>query len=114
MIHRDIRDSSSESGSTVILDTGRRPPMMGPGGLFDLDLPVAGRAQRSPLMDYMEVMMERGINRTPGSSDTDSNATHNIAAMEEKPKHYYKFFLIPLKYLKIRFDRLALLALLDR
>ena len=98
----------------MILDSVRRPPLTDPG-LLEIELPgsVAGR-QQSPLMNYMEAMLESGRNRTPGSSDTDSNATHNITSMEEKPKHYYKFFVIPLKYLKIRFDRLALLALLDR
>uniref|UniRef100_T1IPX1 Pecanex-like protein n=1 Tax=Strigamia maritima TaxID=126957 RepID=T1IPX1_STRMM len=31
-----------------------------------------------------------------------------------KPKQYYKFWLIPCKFIKIHFDRLQLLALLDR
>lgn len=31
-----------------------------------------------------------------------------------KPKHYYRFWVLPMKYIKIRFDRLQLLALLDR
>ncbi|XP_054716073.1 pecanex-like protein 1 [Uloborus diversus] len=31
-----------------------------------------------------------------------------------KPKHYYRYWVLPFKYIKIRFDRLALLALLDR
>ena len=111
----DCRESSSESGSTVILDTPRHPPRQDPT-LLDLELPgsVAGRNQRSPLMTYMEAMLESGRNQTPGTSDSDSNASRNDTSMDEKPKHYYKFFLLPFKYLKIRFDRLALLALLDR
>ena len=33
----------------------------------------------------------------------------------EKPRpHYFKFQLLPGKFLKIKFDRLALLALMDR
>ncbi|KAF8770826.1 Pecanex-like protein 1 like protein [Argiope bruennichi] len=31
-----------------------------------------------------------------------------------KPKHYYRYWVLPCKFVKIRFDRLALLALLDR
>ncbi|GFS47731.1 pecanex-like protein 1 [Trichonephila clavipes] len=31
-----------------------------------------------------------------------------------KPKHYYRYWVLPFKFVKIRFDRLALLALLDR
>ncbi|KAE8738165.1 pecanex [Frankliniella occidentalis] len=31
-----------------------------------------------------------------------------------QPRHYYKFYLVPWTYIKIRFDRLSLLALLDR
>ncbi|KAG8189936.1 hypothetical protein JTE90_009077 [Oedothorax gibbosus] len=31
-----------------------------------------------------------------------------------KPKHYYRYWVLPFKFIKIRFDRLALLALLDR
>ncbi|XP_078283820.1 pecanex-like protein 3 [Rhinoraja longicauda] len=40
----------------------------------------------------------------------------NTLMIEEKSrnKHYYKFWLLPWKWTRIRYDRLALLALLDR
>lgn len=31
-----------------------------------------------------------------------------------KPKQYYRFWVLPRKWLRVRYDRLALLALLDR
>lgn len=31
-----------------------------------------------------------------------------------KPKQYYRFWVLPGKWLRVRYDRLALLALLDR
>lgn len=112
------RESSSESGSTVVLDTPRHPAARSSDPIM-LDLPgtVGGRSQRSPLQSYVEALLESGRHRPPrsDSSDTsDSNITHNITSADDKPKHYYKFFFMPFKYAKIRFDRLALLALLDR
>uniref|UniRef100_A0A8C1FBC4 Pecanex-like protein n=1 Tax=Cyprinus carpio carpio TaxID=630221 RepID=A0A8C1FBC4_CYPCA len=40
----------------------------------------------------------------------------NTLMIEEKakPKHYYRFWVLPGKWLRVRYDRLALLALLDR
>ncbi|XP_022257196.1 pecanex-like protein 3, partial [Limulus polyphemus] len=32
----------------------------------------------------------------------------------QKPRQFYKFWIVPCKYLRVRFDRLTLLALLDR
>jgi hypothetical protein len=77
------------------------------------------RPQRTSIQSYVEALLESGRNRAGASdtsSDTDTDNTHNIDHMEEKPKHYYKFFWFPCltKGMKIRFDRLALLALLDR
>ncbi|XP_055880236.1 pecanex-like protein 1 isoform X3 [Biomphalaria glabrata] len=52
------------------------------------------------------------------NSSTDSDTTHTKTRSSRsapKPKHYYKFWLWPTKqFLKIHFDRLALLAALDR
>lgn len=31
-----------------------------------------------------------------------------------KPKQYYRFWVLPGRWLRVRYDRLALLALLDR
>ena len=33
---------------------------------------------------------------------------------QHKPKQYYKLWILPFKHIKVRFDRLTLLALLDR
>ena len=40
----------------------------------------------------------------------------NTLMIEEKakPKQYYRFWVLPGKWLRVRYDRLALLALLDR
>ncbi len=67
------------------------------------------------LQTYVEALLESGRHRPPASdsSDSDTNTTHNVTSVDDKPKHYYKLKL-PFQFLKIRFDRLALLALLDR
>lgn len=46
---------------------------------------------------------------------SDSNTSQNMTT-DSKPKFYYKFHLLPKakQFLKVHFDRLALLALLDR
>ncbi|XP_045546064.1 pecanex-like protein 3 [Salmo salar] len=52
--------------------------------------------------------------------DLDHESLHesqeNTLMIEEKakPKHYYRFWVLPGKWLRVRYDRLALLALLDR
>ena len=40
----------------------------------------------------------------------------NTLMIEEKakPKQYYRFWVLPGRWLRVRYDRLALLALLDR
>ncbi|GFO35467.1 pecanex-like protein 1 [Plakobranchus ocellatus] len=69
------------------------------------------------LNSYVQTLLRR--NHTSNSS-TDSDAPYSKArfgreAPPPKPKHFYKFWLWPLKhFIKIRFDRLALLAALDR
>ena len=57
--------------------------------------------------------------RNPTShSSTDSDTTNAFGRNNRgapKPKHFYKFWLWPSKtFIKIRFDRLALLTALDR
>uniref|UniRef100_A0A8C1V3M7 Pecanex-like protein n=1 Tax=Cyprinus carpio TaxID=7962 RepID=A0A8C1V3M7_CYPCA len=55
-----------------------------------------------------------------GAFDLDHESPHesqeNTLMIEEKakPKQYYRFWLLPGKWLRVRYDRLALLALLDR
>uniref|UniRef100_A0A667YWG3 Pecanex-like protein n=1 Tax=Myripristis murdjan TaxID=586833 RepID=A0A667YWG3_9TELE len=45
-----------------------------------------------------------------------SKSQENTLMIEEKakPKQYYRFWVLPGKWLRVRYDRLALLALLDR
>ena len=56
-----------------------------------------------------------------GETDTDITLTRSrfqYVTVEElppsRPRHYYKYWITPCTHIKIRFDRLALLALLDR
>ena len=56
-----------------------------------------------------------------GDTDTDitlSRSRFQYVTVEEpppsRPRHYYKYRITPCTHIKIRFDRLALLALLDR
>uniref|UniRef100_A0A8C1V836 Pecanex-like protein n=1 Tax=Cyprinus carpio TaxID=7962 RepID=A0A8C1V836_CYPCA len=62
----------------------------------------------------------RWSSRACRSFDLDHESPHesqeNTLMIEEKakPKQYYRFWLLPGKWLRVRYDRLALLALLDR
>ena len=115
-LFRETCSSTSYSGSTVVLDT----PKQSTSGPDHLGLDLMRAPQRGSLQSYMmDALLEGGRNRPVASdttSDTDTDNTHNIDHMEEKPKHYYKFFWFSCmtQGMKIRFDRLALLALLDR
>ncbi|XP_013392762.1 pecanex-like protein 1 [Lingula anatina] len=125
--------SSSDSGSTVILDPPKdnqtrqelrfqlvEEPLELPGSVG----PRRDLTTSTPLQSYIEHLLDNRAMRGRGGtttqtqnsiSDSDSDTTHDITAIEEKPKFYYKFWIIPdKKFLKLRFDRLALLALLDR
>ena len=116
---KDKWESSSESGSTVILDTPR-PSSRNPEPIvFELDLPRGterGRSPRLALESYLDALLEGGHRQRVGTEDSDDSdtSTHNVTSTEEKPKHYYKYFVLPKKFLKVRFDRLAILVLLDR
>uniref|UniRef100_A0A8C3G4Q5 Pecanex-like protein n=1 Tax=Cyclopterus lumpus TaxID=8103 RepID=A0A8C3G4Q5_CYCLU len=60
-----------------------------------------------------------GSNPTPPPSTMGSPprlSQENTLMIEEKakPKQYYRFWVVPGKWLRVRYDRLALLALLDR
>uniref|UniRef100_A0A8C2HWL7 Pecanex-like protein n=1 Tax=Cyprinus carpio TaxID=7962 RepID=A0A8C2HWL7_CYPCA len=48
--------------------------------------------------------------------ESPHESQENTLMIEEKakPKHYYRFWVLPGKWLRVRYDRLALLALLDR
>jgi hypothetical protein len=61
---------------------------------------------------YVDQLLENG-RRFDSSSDTDSK---DVSGSHDTPqtKHFYKFKFLPKMFIKIYFDRLALLALLDR
>ena len=66
------------------------------------------------VLGVFQALLER--NRTMGLSEcsTDSDTTHANTHHTDKPKHFYKLWWNKEKFVKIRFDRLALLALLDK
>ena len=114
-----IRESSSESDSPVIVDTPTvlrlqdRPPTPAPV-MLDFHTTVS-RNPRSALQSYVETLLEQGQHHPMAdTTDSETNTTQNATSMDDKPKHYYKFFVLPVHYVRIWFDRLALLALLDR
>jgi hypothetical protein len=61
-----------------------------------------------------QALLER--NRTAGISEcsSESDTTQGRAPAPEKPKSYYKMNYYKEKFFKIHFDRLSLLALLDK
>ena len=83
-----------------------------PGGLHELDLP--GTVSRQTIEDILlSRRMMSGHTACDSSADSDWSAGKG-SVKEPKPNHFYKFQYLPKKFFKIRFDRLALLALLDR
>ena len=75
---------------------------------------VARGQSISVCWSVFQALLER--NRTMGMSEgsLDSDITHTNTHHTDKPKHFYKLWWNKDKFFKIRFDRLALLALLDR
>ena len=89
----DFRETSS-SASTVVVDTGLSAYLQ--------SHPSAARRSSSHAR-WQETISSVSIPFPPPTSVT------------EKPRpHYFKFQLLPGKFMKIKFDRLALLALMDR
>ena len=89
----DSRETSS-SASTVVVDTGLPAYLQ--------SHPSAARRSSSHTR-WQETISSVSIPIPRPTSVT------------EKPRpHYFKFQLLPGKFLKIKFDRLALLALMDR
>ncbi|XP_041947591.1 pecanex-like protein 1 isoform X1 [Alosa sapidissima] len=68
----------------------------------------------------MQGMQVRRVPLEMSEFDMDHESLHesqeNTLMIEEKakPKQYYRFWVLPGKWLRVRYDRLALLALLDR
>ncbi|KAL4237244.1 hypothetical protein ACF0H5_001963 [Mactra antiquata] len=116
---KDIWSSSScASGPMVVIDPMKEDDKQVPSfHLLDrhnLDIPgtIDTHPNRGILQAYVDQWLENG-RRFDTSSDSDSK---DLSGSQDTPhtKHFYRFKLLPQKYLKIYFDRLALLALLDR
>ncbi|CAL1527117.1 unnamed protein product [Lymnaea stagnalis] len=107
--------SSIASNSTVIVEES--PQIESPGPLHDIEnLRTMAGLPSETLQSYVQSMLRR--NHAPSNSSTDSDATlanTRSGRGAPKPKHFYKFWVWPKKqFIKIHFDRLALLAALDR
>uniref|UniRef100_A0A8C1PSB1 Pecanex-like protein n=1 Tax=Cyprinus carpio TaxID=7962 RepID=A0A8C1PSB1_CYPCA len=80
--------------------------------------PVLSMLQPRPVV--LQGMQVRRVPLDMPEFDLDHESPHesqeNTLMIEEKakPKQYYRFWLLPGKWLRVRYDRLALLALLDR
>lgn len=61
-------------------------------------------------------MNHRFLSQFDLDHESPQESQENTLMIEEKakPKQYYRFWVLPGKWLRIRYDRLALLALLDR
>uniref|UniRef100_UPI00405349CB pecanex-like protein 3 n=1 Tax=Danio rerio TaxID=7955 RepID=UPI00405349CB len=80
--------------------------------------PVLSMLQPRPVV--LQGMQVRRLPLDMPEFDLDHESPHesqeNTLMIEEKakPKQYYRFWVLPGKWLRVRYDRLALLALLDR
>nr|XP_055035164.1 pecanex-like protein 1 [Misgurnus anguillicaudatus] len=80
--------------------------------------PVMSMLQPRPVV--LQGMQVRRVPLDMPEFDLDHESPHesqeNTLMIEEKakPKQYYRFWVLPGKWLRVRYDRLALLALLDR
>ncbi|XP_016377015.1 pecanex-like protein 1 isoform X1 [Sinocyclocheilus rhinocerous] len=80
--------------------------------------PVLSMLQPRPVV--LQGMQVRRVPLDMPEFDLDHESPHesqeNTLMIEEKakPKQYYRFWVLPGKWLRVRYDRLALLALLDR
>ncbi|KAF4523513.1 hypothetical protein B566_EDAN004584 [Ephemera danica] len=121
---------ASSSGFSKSLQTSTISP---PSNVYLLEsMPQAGSG-RSPMHSLSESLQERsrqaaslsssnnlalpgGPASSQGETDTDFILVRPRLRPDEppKPKQYYKFKLTPWNKVRVNFDRLALLALLDR
>ncbi|XP_028840045.1 pecanex-like protein 3 isoform X2 [Denticeps clupeoides] len=80
--------------------------------------PVLSMLQPRPVV--LQGMQVRRVPLEMPEFDLDHESLHesqeNTLMIEEKakPKQYYRFWVLPGRWLRVRYDRLALLALLDR
>ncbi|KAI8505516.1 hypothetical protein Bbelb_167050, partial [Branchiostoma belcheri] len=105
---------SSSSSSTVVIDNKSESHLL---DIPDIPGSVA-RQHRNRHLLYTDSITERNQD-DDNNSTPDSEGIRNIICMEEKPppkkvKYNYRFPLFPWKTIKVTYDRLALLALLDR
>jgi len=113
-VHFLCRWSNSISGSesTVILESPKPEEAKEEPGMHDLDI-LPGLVEELRMRRTL-CHRRRPVSTCASSSDSD---TPGYAGNNDKPKPFYKFQIFPLisKYFwKIHYDRLALLALLDR
>lgn len=121
------RDSSSGSQSFVLVESspsprssahrmalGRQDLML----LFDGNLSFSSNSavRRTAFQSNVESFLDSYHRRLhiPLPPLRGSDGSTPTGTVEAKPKFYYKFLCCSTKLLKIRFDRLALVALLDR
>lgn len=110
---------NEDSGSTVILDspegTKKEDTSLGPlnpnNPTFDIPNLIRNRNEMQLLQQVASSCL---MLRLSCDSSDDSDIQTFSKPKEKKPKHFYKLQLFQKTFLKIRFDRLALLALLDR
>ncbi|XP_012936159.1 pecanex-like protein 1 [Aplysia californica] len=111
--------SSIASNSTVIVEESPPSQADSPSGRVLPNLDDMSAVVDSLHLPYAHSYAQSLLRRNHTSnSSMDSDTTHANARSDRgapKPKHFYKFWLWPLsRFIKIRFDRLALLAALDR
>ncbi|CAH1791928.1 unnamed protein product [Owenia fusiformis] len=105
--------SSTGSDSTVILDSPKPPRRRETNPTSDIVLDLDLRPRLLPF--NIEHLLERANLQTlDPATDSDISDAQDTTVVDDKPKHYYKFYCIPSSFLKVWFDRLGLLALLDR
>ncbi|KAL5009342.1 hypothetical protein ScPMuIL_014923 [Solemya velum] len=110
--------SSSGSGSTLVVEESRKNSTEREDevdSIIDPE-PTSIPGLNMPLQSYVAQLLENGRSRLPTTdTSSDSEMSGFTSHKEKKPKHFYKFWVLPKKkFFKVWFDRLALLALLDR
>ncbi|XP_033735638.1 pecanex-like protein 1 [Pecten maximus] len=111
--------SLSGSDSTVILDSPKAETNKDEPSLLDSNGQVVINFVNLPGLVESHMGLHNRRARIPSGCQTGSSSDSDLqdsASHDGKPKPFYKFKLMPFlsKYSKVHFDRLALLALLDR
>uniref|UniRef100_A0A7N8YKF4 Pecanex-like protein n=1 Tax=Mastacembelus armatus TaxID=205130 RepID=A0A7N8YKF4_9TELE len=93
------------------------PPSLVVAGVYSAVVAVFFTAIK--VVNYrLHAMFDLGeiVEKKQASLTADGQSQENTLMIEEKakPKQYYRFWVLPGKWLRVRYDRLALLALLDR